>query len=169
MSVKKPVKQVLARYSALKVPGLVLLVVSVCYWILADGWARGWRPPPGPRAIAGLLAYGAAPFGIFGGLAVLSNLIIARGVAIARIGDQLVLYFPFGWRRVPLNGSASVTATTFQSEVPEAYSSAWFKTPTIVGPQVTISRFGQPDLNMRTGLLSENAEVIVGRISSVLA
>ena len=110
--------QVVARYSALKTGGWVALVSWVCVWTLQDGAANGWRPPEGRYALLypGVLL--AAVLGLATSAAFVLNFVLARGAAIAVIGDEFVLYFPFGRKRVPLRG-VSISATNHETQVPE--------------------------------------------------
>ena len=158
-------KTVLARYSALKVGAWVALVLAVCVSILRDGASRGWSLPEGryawlfPGTVVG------SGVGLVVALALLANLALARGVAIAEIDGVLVLYFPFSRKRVGLRRKVSATATAREIDAPQ--SGGWIRSPPIFAKQVTFRCPGQADVNFRTGLLSESAEVIAERFSAL--
>jgi len=162
-------KQVVARYSVLKVGAWVALVGSAAAWMYADGDSRGWRLPSGHfgglylGAVLGIL------FFMIVALALISNLAFLGGVVIAKVEHDLVLYFPFGRKRIDLRNGLRVSATRFKIEAPKYGLFPWFKTqPVMAGDQVTLTPRGQADINFRTALLSENAAVISERLSLVL-
>jgi len=163
----KPSKpaQVIARYSALKTGGWVAVASWVCVWTLQDGAANGWRPPEGQYALLypGVLL--AAVFGLATSAALVLNFVLARGVAIAVIGDEFVLHFPVGRKRIPLSG-VTISATNHETRVPDYGQGGWFRSPAIFVHEVTIWRRGQPGLVVRTGLLREDSKVIAERMSA---
>lgn len=167
MSAHQPARQVIARYSALKLAGWMAVVVPVCVWILADGALHGWQPPRGfyselfPGAVIG------AVLGLASCLALVTNFALARGVAIARIADELVLYFPFGRKRISLRSGVTVTAGIQELEV-VSYS-RFLRTPRVLASQIVLQRPGQVDIRFRTGLLRDNASVIADRLSALTA
>jgi hypothetical protein len=77
----RPQKQIIAKYSALKVGAWVALLAALSAWTLADGASRGWRLPEGaygglfPVAVVGSLV------GLITSAAITLNLGLARGVA----------------------------------------------------------------------------------------
>jgi hypothetical protein len=168
MSINRKHQDIIARYSALKVGGWVALVAPVCVWILADGASRGWSLPEGrysalfPEAVIG------AVLGLIICAAIIVNLGLARGVAIARIGDVFVLYFPFGRKRVALQSNVTVTSTEREIDVPAYGVASWFNTPPVIAHQITIHRPGHADLTFRTGLLRDSPAVIVQRMSALI-
>jgi hypothetical protein len=168
MTANVPARQVLARYSAPKVAGWSLLAVVVSISVLCDGWMRGWHFTVGRYGIVFLLACGGAPFVLAIVLALLVRFALSGGAAIARVGSELVLYFPLGRKRIPLTGRLAVSAISQQVDVP-TYAYGWgTPRPNIFAEQVTFSRAGQPDLNFRTGLLTEDAATIAERIRAAL-
>jgi hypothetical protein len=160
-------KHVVARYSILKVGAWTIGVTLSSVWLLAYEASKGWRIPEG---VSGLLL-GGAVLGAFLGplysLALIVNLALARGVAIAKVEDEFVLYFPLSRKRIPLAG-VSVSARDAEVDVPNYGQIGLFKTSKIFAPQVTIQRSGQPDISFRTGLLKEASSVIAGRMSTFL-
>jgi len=145
-------------------------VAGVCGWILAEGVANGWNPPPGAsHGGLYLLGYGAAPLGLLGAAAMLAVLVIRRGVAIHLYDRQLVLNFPFTRKRIPLSGGLVVSATTRIVEAPAHLTNLRFKMPSTLVPQITFSRSGEADINFESPLLSEDASVIARRIADAIA
>ncbi|MDR3473250.1 MAG: hypothetical protein P4M09_16445 [Devosia sp.] len=143
-----------------------MLVVSLSIWVLVDGASHDWRIPDGrygwlfPGAVLG------SAFGLVISAALVLNFALAQGVAIAKVNDEFVLYFPFSRKRVPVSGAA-ISATSYEAAVPAFGSMGLFKAPPVVAAQVTIQRPGWPDLNFRTGLLRERANVIAERMSAL--
>ena len=107
-----------------------------------------------------------AVFGLTISIALIVNFALARGVAISRIDDHFVLYFPFSRRKVNLAG-VTISKTEHQAMVPNFGSANLSKPPSVIALQVTMRRAGQPDLNFRTGLLRESADIIVERMSAL--
>ena len=160
-------RQIVARYSATKVLGWVCLVAVVSVWLLADGVARGWAIPETrygwlfPAAMAG------AVLGLVTSLALLGNFALRRGVAIAKIDDAFVLYFPFSHKRVALKSGLSISATNYRPGVPDFAGSGFKATPAVIR-QVTFHRPGEADVNFRSELLTEDAAIIADRMSAMI-
>ena len=158
--------EVIARYSILKVVGWTMLVVFVSVSVLMEAASHNWRPLE-PQ---GWLAMGAAVDGsvviLIFAAGLLLNLTLSRGVAIARINNEFVLYFPFSRKRVPVS-NVTVSAGEEEITLPSYGLTSLFKPSKVVAKQVTIHCLGQTDLNFRTGLLRENAAIIAERMTAL--
>lgn len=151
----------------LKVAGWVTLVVIACVYMLADAATRGWRPPSGRYAWFYPIGIGCALYFLFLSAAITLNFALARGVAIAAVGDEFVMYYLWSWKHITLQPGLRVTATEHEAQYPDFLKSPFFKTPQIVAQQITIGRPGRPDILFRTGLLRESSKVIADRMSAV--
>jgi hypothetical protein len=159
-------RQVIARYSALKLGGWIVAVVAVSVSILAEGVRRGWQTPAGmygwlfPGAVLGSV------LALMVSAALAVNFVLARGAAIARTGDHLVLYLPLGWRRVPLRSDLMATACGREIEVSSpTWTMSAMRRPWV--SELRLHRTGQPDIVFRTGLLRETAETIATRLAAL--
>lgn len=167
MSDGRQLQFVLARYSVLKVGGLTAVALVGSGKILRMGWVNGWSAPVGAlRPGIYLLGYGAAPFLAVIALALLTRLVLSRGVAVLRDQSNLILNFPFGRKIIPLADGVTVLAELKTTDLPQL--GTIFKTPPVVAEQVTFARRGLPDVPFRTGLLTESADVIARRIEDQL-
>lgn len=161
-------REIIAKYSALKVSAWVVLIATFCIWTLVVGASREWRLPAGrygflfPEAVVGSI------FGLAACAAVVVQIALARGAAIAKIGDTFVLYYPFGRRRVSLEQGLSVFVSEQTIEAPTYGVARWLKTQATVARQVTIHRPGKADLNFRTGLLRDSPVAVAERMSALL-
>jgi hypothetical protein len=158
-------RQVLASYSLWKVGVWIACVIALSGGILVVGASRGWSLPEGryaslfPEAVIGSI------LGLLIAAGLLANLALARAVAIAAVGDELVLYFPLSRKRIPISGVTSVDVST-SALAPPRYGML-LKPSAIVVSQVILQGPGQPDVRFRTGLLRENAEEIASRIAAI--
>jgi len=100
--------------------------------------------------------------GLITSLALAATFAINRGVAIAKIGDELVLNYPFRSKRLALD--TGITASAATQTLDAGTWSSWFRTPEVVVEKVTFQRRGHPDLSFRTALLQESANVIADRM-----
>jgi hypothetical protein len=167
MSVDRPQRIVVARYSALKVGAWIAVALVGSGEILREGWANGWNAPAGAaRPEVYLLGYGAAPFIAVIALAVLMRFVLSRGVAI--LGDQskLVLNYPFGRKSIPLKGGVTVLAESKTIDLPQV--GILFRTPPVVAKQIRFARKGFADIPFRTALLTESADVIAHRLNDYM-
>jgi hypothetical protein len=105
----------------------------------------------------------AAVFGLVTSVVLTLNFVWTRGIAILRTGDELVLNFPFGRKRIPIS---DVTATAIVRQIRSAEKVNGFTLPAVVADQVSFDRAGAPSIPFRTGLLSQSAATIVQRIQA---
>lgn len=162
--------QVLARFSVWKTGALILGFAVGSVWILAEGWANSWAPPPGMRSSIAFGGYGSAPFCLLGAAAFLYSLLLRRGVAIQRSGDALVLTLLFGRRqRVPIVPGLTVRDTLKGQDVPPRFEGLRLVPGRFALPQLTLSRPGAPDVTYPTPLLSEPAAIVIARIAAAIA
>ena len=161
-------EEIIARYSLLKVGSWVALVATVSVWILVDGASRGWTPPEGrygwlfPEAVVGSI------LGLIASTALILNLALARGAAIAKVDDVFLLYFPFGRRRIALQSDLTITSTQREMDVPTYGVVSWFNAPPVIAHQITFHRPGHADLNFRTGLLQDRPAAIAQRMTVLI-
>jgi hypothetical protein len=156
---------VLARYSSWKVGAWVVGSGALGVYILFDGWSHGWQPEPGSYSARYFyLAVGASPFilAIAGVLAV--TFIIHQGQAITIQGEQLILNFPTGRRRISLREHLTIDAETQMIEAPVTGRLGFLKSPPVFAQQVAFYQKGKPPLVFRTGLLTESAQTIADRV-----
>jgi hypothetical protein len=167
MSDGRPFPHVLARYSVLKVGAWAAVALLASGEIMRKGWANGWSAPAGAvRPGVYLLGYGAAPFIAIIALALLVRLVLSRGVAILRDQSNLILNLPFGRKIIPLADGVTVLSELKTIDLPQL--GTILKQYPIVAKQVTFARGGFPDVPVRTGLLTESADVIARRIEDQL-
>lgn len=156
----------IARYSLLKVIGWAILFAGAAIWIIADEEASGWRLPAGPHGLMLALAPAAAVCALVYSTALVINLAVSQGVVIAVDGRDLVLCYPFGWKRIVLDSHLKAYVTNYTPTASSYLGLASLKMPAI--PQVTISRDGYPDVFVRTALLTESADKIAARIADLV-
>ena len=158
---------IIARYSALKVAGWVTLAVTAAVWLLVDGASRGWRPPEDRYAWLFPMAILGAIYFLITAAAMVANFVLVRGVAIAAVGNEFVLYYLWSRKHVALQPGLWISDTGHEIEVPDFAAAPFLKAPRIFTAQVTIGRRGQPNLIFRTGLLREPAQLIAERMSTL--
>lgn len=145
-------------------------LASLFGWIVLDGVANDWAPPPGTTHSGRyLLGYAAAPFGILAVAAMLIMLVMRRGVAILASRDEIILHSSIWPKRIPLNSGVEVRATLHGRDVPPSFVGLKLMPGSFALPQITFSRPNEPDVNLRSSLLSENAETIAARVAEVIA
>jgi hypothetical protein len=163
----RPQRIVLARYSTLKVGAWISVALFGSGEALWEGWLNGWKAPPGAvRPDLYLLGYGAAPLIAVIALALLLRFVMSGGVAIERDSSDLVLNYPFGRKRISLGKDVTAFAETKAVDVPRY--GVMFKPPTLFADQVTFARTGLPNIQFRTGLLTETADVVARRIAGAI-
>ena len=106
-------------------------------------------------------------FGVITSAAAILNFALARGVAIAKVDNEFVWYFVFSRQRVASQPHLMITATLHEVDVPDYTGATWLKLPQVLVQQVTLRRPGQPDVNFRTALLRDKADVIASRMSAL--
>lgn len=162
--------QVLARYSILKTGACIAGLASLFGWIVLEGVANGWAPPPGTMHPGRyLLGYAVAPLGILAVAAMLIMLVMRRGVAMLASQDEIILNSSIWPKRIPLNPGLEVRATLHGKDVPPSFVGLNLMPGSFALPQITFSRANEPDVNLRSSLLSENAEIIAARVAKVIA
>lgn len=163
MRSRLPQREIIATYSVLKVAGWVISVGAICAWLLLDAAGRHWAPPTSVRG--GLYPMGiiGAVFGLVASVVMALSFVWTRGVAILRTGDELVLNFPFGRKRISIS---DVTATVIVRQIRPAEQLNGSTLPAVIVDQVSFDRAGAPSISFRTGLLSESAATIVQRIQA---
>jgi hypothetical protein len=158
-------KQVIARYSILKVGTWIVVAGAAAGWLVMDGASRGWRVPDFRFGWLFPVALAGSAILFLTAVALLVNFALGGGTAIAKIGEEFVLYRPFGRTRVALAGA------TIDVGLQRATASGSNSLPDIMNvaaSQVIIMRPAQPNITFRTGLLRESATVIADRMSAFL-
>jgi hypothetical protein len=161
--------EILARYSVLRIAAWSVGVIAVSGWIVADSLSRGWRVLEDRIGLLYPAALVAAAMGVIWSLALVINFVRTGGAAIAKVQGEVVFYFPFSRLRIAPGGDMTVFSSTVERPVPPVGAIRWFKNPPVVmAAQVTVARAGKRDINFRTGLLTEKADVIARRLSVAL-
>jgi hypothetical protein len=105
-----------------------------------------------------------AIFGLAISIALIINFITVGGLAICKIDDEFMFYYPFARKKIATAGT-KISKTEYSASVPHFQVGA--KSQLVIALQVTVRRAGQPDLIFRTALLREPADTIVERMSTL--